>query len=257
LNFLSFRFKKKQQKDSMKNLVWSLLLLPVLAGAYLVYCYKQVKMQVPIAIAVSPQQDTYMRQQQPQSPPSPPTAPQTAPRRPPPEPRNPKSEQRETAIDKAQYRGSPALDDAPPQRSIGDPSKTNLREQNDNNIAFRFADSRFAQSNSNYKELKQIEKFDSLVMLSNRPVVVVFTMGWCPYCQQILPKLQVASKRNPTRLILVVDGTTNEEMANLHRRYQVSAVPTMVKMSHGKVVGLFNGDISSANSIIDFISAAP
>lgn len=249
----------------MKNLIWSLLLLPVLAGAYLVYCYKQVsqKEKNNIAPLLPASPPASVRTQQPivheMTTPPPIQAQSPKKTRQPPEPKNPKSEQRETSLDRAQYRNSTTPSDDPEttQRSISNPSKANLREQNDNAIAFRFADSRFAQQNSNYKEIKQIENFDKLVMLSNRPVIVAFTMAWCKYCQQVLPKLQVAAKRNPTRLILIVDGTTNQEMENLHRRYQVSGVPTIVKMSHGKLVGVFNGDISSINSIVDFINAPP
>jgi thioredoxin 1 len=172
----------------------------------------------------------------------------------PPQPKNPKVETKESSVDPNLFQ----MGNIPPataQTKIQDPVVKNLREQNDT-FAFREADSRFMQAKNNYKEITTKADFDKYMMLSNLPVIIAFTAEGCRYCKALFPKLKQVALRLPKRMILNVDAEKSNDNEELHSRYQVQGVPTVIKMHKGKILGVYQGD-RSVESLVDFAARAP
>lgn len=77
------------------------------------------------------------------------------------------------------------------------------------------------------------------VLAGPLPVLVDFTAGWCPPCQEIAPALEAIADGERHRLRVVsVDVDENPVVADL---YRVTAMPTLVLFSGGREVTRLTG----------------
>jgi thioredoxin 1 len=75
--------------------------------------------------------------------------------------------------------------------------------------------------------------FDTMVIASERPVLVEFGASWCPPCRMMAPVLDdIAMARSDCRIVTVdVDANPATQA-----RYNVMSIPTLLLFVNGAVV---------------------
>lgn len=77
------------------------------------------------------------------------------------------------------------------------------------------------------------DNFDSLVLNSDRPVLLDFWAEWCGPCRMLTPVVHELAEENPQ--ILVGKVNVDEEM-DLARQFGISSIPTVIAFRNGAVV---------------------
>ena len=84
-----------------------------------------------------------------------------------------------------------------------------------------------------------VQQFDTLVAASPTPLIVDFNASWCPPCKQFAPVLvRFAATHDGAVTALSVDV---DEVRDLGVRFQIEALPTVVRIAHGKEDARFVG----------------
>ena len=87
-------------------------------------------------------------------------------------------------------------------------------------------------------------QFKSVVLESDKPVLVDFFATWCGPCRQMSPVLeQVASERSDVKIVKV----DVDENQNLASEYGVMSIPTLIYFKNGKAVSQAVGARSKAS----------
>ena len=76
--------------------------------------------------------------------------------------------------------------------------------------------------------------FESVVLNSDKPVVVDFWAAWCGHCRMVGPVIEELSKDYDGRAVVgKVDVDSNQEFA---AKYGVRNIPTVLVFKNGEVV---------------------
>ena len=101
------------------------------------------------------------------------------------------------------------------------------------------------------KELKKEEDLDA-VLSSHETVVLDFYTEYCPSCAQLLPILELVATQFESTAFCKVDLL---KVPAIGKRFEVSAVPTVVVLSKGSVVGRAHKSMS-LKEFSDFLTEA-
>src|SRR4051812_8705020 len=83
------------------------------------------------------------------------------------------------------------------------------------------------------------DTFDEIVLKSDRTVVVDFWAEWCHPCLKIAPVLAELADENPDSLLIA--KVNADENPKTPLRYQVLAMPTLLIVRDGEVIGQMVG----------------
>lgn len=87
-------------------------------------------------------------------------------------------------------------------------------------------------------------QFKSVVLESEKPVLVDFYATWCGPCRQMSPILEQVSEERSDVKIVKVDVDENQ---NLAAEYGVMSIPTLIYFKGGKAVSQAVGARSKAS----------
>ena len=87
-------------------------------------------------------------------------------------------------------------------------------------------------------------QFKSVVLESEKPVLVDFFATWCGPCRQMSPILEQVSEERSDGKIVKVDVDENQ---NLAAEYGVMSIPTLIYFKGGKAVSQAVGARSKAS----------
>lgn len=87
-------------------------------------------------------------------------------------------------------------------------------------------------------------QFKSVVLESEKPVLVDFYATWCGPCRQMSPILEQVSEERSDVKIVKVDVDENQ---NLAAEYGVMSIPTLIYFKSGKAVSQAVGARSKAS----------
>ena len=87
-------------------------------------------------------------------------------------------------------------------------------------------------------------QFKSVVLESEKPVLVDFFATWCGPCRQMSPILEQVSEERSDVKIVKVDVDENQ---NLAAEYGVMSIPTLIYFKGGKAVSQAVGARSKAS----------
>lgn len=90
------------------------------------------------------------------------------------------------------------------------------------------------------------QDFQAQVLQSSTPVVVDFFANWCPPCRALGPILDQLSTEFAGQIKFV--KVNSDEEPGLAQAYNVSALPTLIFIENGQVVGDFAG-LPQANDL--------
>ena len=75
--------------------------------------------------------------------------------------------------------------------------------------------------------------FDEAIQIRGKPVVVVFTTDWCPYCKRLAPIIEeIAGESAGAIEVYYVNIDEQEELAE---RYDIMTVPSVFAFLNGEV----------------------
>ena len=75
--------------------------------------------------------------------------------------------------------------------------------------------------------------FESLVIKSDKPVLVDFWAEWCGPCKMISPLIdKVASEVGDAAVVVKVDVDSNQDLA---REYGIQSIPTLLFFKNGEI----------------------
>ena len=87
-------------------------------------------------------------------------------------------------------------------------------------------------------------QFKSVVLESEKPVLVDFFATWCGPCRQMSPILEQVSEERSDVKIVKVDVDENQNLAS---EYGVMSIPTLIYFKGGKAVSQAVGARSKAS----------
>ncbi|MDY3917960.1 MAG: thioredoxin family protein [Candidatus Limivivens sp.] len=87
------------------------------------------------------------------------------------------------------------------------------------------------------------ENFETIVLQSEKPVVLDFYAVWCGPCRALHPLLEKLEKEHPEYLFAQLDIDTAPELVQIHR---IMSVPTVKLFEKGEVKGSLIGASSEA-----------
>ena len=82
-------------------------------------------------------------------------------------------------------------------------------------------------------EIKQ-ENFESVVMQSDKPVLVDFWATWCGPCRMLAPVVEQFSADNADKVN--VAKVNVDDCPDLARRFGIMSIPTLILFKDGQVV---------------------
>jgi len=89
--------------------------------------------------------------------------------------------------------------------------------------------------------------FDRFVGKSDLPIVVDFWAAWCGPCKIMAPQFAQASEELAgTALLAKVDSDNSPEVSG---RFQISSIPTMVMLDHGREVARTSGAMQAGQIV--------
>ena len=80
--------------------------------------------------------------------------------------------------------------------------------------------------------------FETVVLKSEKPVVVDFNAAWCGPCRMMKPVLETLSVKRPDVLFAAVNVDDDIDLAE---RYQISSIPCLVLIKNGAEAGRIIG----------------
>ena len=80
--------------------------------------------------------------------------------------------------------------------------------------------------------------FETVVLKSEKPVVVDFNAAWCGPCRMMKPVLEALSVKRPDVLFAAVNVDDDIDLAE---RYQISSIPCLVLIKNGAEAGRIIG----------------
>lgn len=86
--------------------------------------------------------------------------------------------------------------------------------------------------------------FDALAVKAPLPVLIDFTAAWCPPCRAIAPHVAAIAREYAGRL--TVGSCDTDANAELAARMDVRAMPTLILMKSGQVIGQIVGAVPRA-----------
>ena len=79
------------------------------------------------------------------------------------------------------------------------------------------------------------QDFDSILRMSEKPVVVDFMAEWCPYCKKLKPVIEeIAGERAGEIDVYYVNTDEREDLTD---RYDIMTVPSVFVFRGGEVAG--------------------
>ena len=98
------------------------------------------------------------------------------------------------------------------------------------------------------------DNFESLVLKSDKPVLVDFWAEWCGPCKALAPVLdEIATEMNEKATVVKVNVDESSELA---QKYGIRGIPTLIFFKDGEVKGTLVGNqpkaeiLKSINSLV-------
>jgi len=99
-------------------------------------------------------------------------------------------------------------------------------------------------------EVDTEQHFNTLIGLSQLPVLVDFWASWCGPCKMVAPEFDRLASSNVGKLIVAKVNT--EVLPNIAQRYTIQAIPTMILFASGDEVQRTSGAMP-AKAIQQFV----